>query len=141
MSSLHAAMRRAEADADSPADERPVDAVPRTMRLGGMTIEVDEVGVGYARTEIPTLIRASAKTGRAFHIRNAKNPAAATALLVSPQVLENMVFRPVRRRTLGEVLEGLPFKRTGAARVRAGVADNAVRRLRIPAVDAPARKR
>ena len=91
-----------------------------TIRLGGMIVEVDEIGVGYARTEIPSLIRASARTGRAFHIRNAKNPEAASALLVSPGALEQLVFAPVRRRKLSEVLDLLPFKHTGAERVRAG---------------------
>jgi hypothetical protein len=57
---------------------------------------VDEIGFGYARTEIPSLIRASAKTGCAFHLRNAKNPEAASALLVSPGALERLIVAPVR---------------------------------------------
>jgi hypothetical protein len=101
------------------AEERAPDVVPATIRLGGMDVEVDEIGVGYARTEIPSLIRTSARTGRAFHIRNARNPEAASALLVSPGALERLVFSPVRQRKLAEVLDLLPFKHTDAERVRA----------------------
>lgn len=115
-------------------EDRSPDVVHTTIRLGNMTVEVDEIGVGYARTEIPSLIRASARTGRAFHIRNAKNPEAASALLVSPGALERLVFTPVRRRKLSEVLDLLPFKHTGVERVRAGVADNQVWVLRVPAI-------
>ena len=117
------------------ADERSPDVVHTTIRLGDMTVEVDEIGVGYARTEIPSLIRASARTGRAFHIRNAKNPEAASALLVSPGALERLVFTPVRRRKLSEVLDLLPFKHTGAERVHAVVPDNQVRVLRVPSFE------
>lgn len=114
---------------------RSPDVVQTTIRLGGMSVEVDEIGVSYARTEIPSLIRESARTGRAFHIRNAKNPEAASALLVSPGALERLMFNPVQRRKLSEVLDLLPFKHTGAERVRAGIADNQVRVLRVPATD------
>lgn len=50
--------------------------------------------------------------------------------------LEQLVFAPVRRRKLSEVLDLLPFKHTGAERVRAGVADNQVRTLRVPTGEA-----
>lgn len=120
------------------ADEAAPGVVHTTIQFGGMTLEVDEIGVGYARTEIPSLIRTSARTGRAFHIRNARNPEAASALLVSPGALAQLVFSPARQRKLSEVLDLLPFKHTGAARVRAGVADNQVRALRVPVLDDPA---
>lgn len=116
------------------ADDRLANVVRTTIRLGAMTVEVDEVGVGYARTEIPSLIRESAKTGRAFHIRNAKNPDAASAVLLSVAALEKLVVAPVRQRTLGEVLDALPFKHAGAPRVRVAVPDNRVRALRAPVV-------
>lgn len=113
-------------------DERLAGVAHTTIQLGGLTIEVDQVGVRYARTEISRLIRTSAKIGRVFHIRNAKNPAAPTALLMSPEALEKLVFAPVRRRKLGEVLELLPFKQAGAPRLRVAVQDNAMRALRVP---------
>lgn len=115
-------------------EEWPKDAVHTFIRVGQLSMAVEEIGVVQARAEIPSLIRASAQTGRAFHIRNAKNPQSATALLVSPEALEKLVFRASRRRTLGELLDALPFKHTGAGRIRAGIPDNMVRALKVPAV-------
>lgn len=125
----------APASGHGDVEDRSSNVVHTTIQLGGMTVEVDEIGVGYARTEIASLIRESANTGRAFHIRNAKNPEAASALLVSPGALERLVFSPVRRRKLSDVLDLLPFKHTGAERVLAGVRDNKVRVLRTPSLD------
>jgi hypothetical protein len=117
--------------------ERALETVHATIEVGGFTLEVDEVGVGYARTEIPSLIRASARTGKTFHIRNVKNPDAASALLMSPEVLARIVSVRTRRRTLGELLKTLPFKHidTSALSLRAGVADNVMRPLRVPVLD------
>lgn len=127
-------LEQSEHTAVPAAEEGPANVVHTTIRLGGLDVAVDEIGVVQARAEIPRLIRASAQTGRAFHIRNAKNPHSATALLVSPEALEKLVFKATPSRTLGEVLDALPFKHTGAGRGRVAVPDNAVRALRVPAV-------
>ena len=119
-----------------PAEERSPDVVRTTIRLGGKIVEVDEIGVCAARARLPFLIRASAPPGRVFQVRNAKNPEAVSALLVSPGALERLVLAPGRRRKLSEVLELLPFKHTGAEAARAGVADNQARSLRVPTSDA-----
>lgn len=111
---------------------RTLDVVHATLQIAGLTIDVDEVGVGYARTEIPSLIRASARTGKAFHIRNAKNPDAPSALLVSPEALARIVSVRVQRRTLGELLQSLPFKHIDTPRVRVNVPNNLMRPLRVP---------
>lgn len=117
--------------------ERALETVHATIEFAGFTLEVDEVGVGYARTEIPSLIRTSARTGKTFHIRNVKNPDAASALLMSPEVLARIVSVHTRRRTLGEVLKTLPFKHIDAPAVslRARVTDNVMRPLRVPVMD------
>jgi hypothetical protein len=78
------------------------------------------------------LMRRAAETGIAFHIKNARNPAAATALLMSPEALERFVFAPVAQRTLAQVLDALPFKRMGTSPVRTDVPDNVTRPLRAP---------
>lgn len=108
---------------------------PATTRLqvGELSVDVDEIGVVDARAHMPRLIRASAASGRAFHIRNAKNPQAPTALLISPDTLERWVRRAHAPRTLGQVVDALPFKHAGDARVRVRVPDNTVRPLRVPA--------
>jgi len=121
-----------------PADregESLIKSVLRTIQFAGKTIEVAEIGVGSARAAIPNMMRTSAQTGRAYFIRNNKNPAAASALLVSPQALEKLLDAPVHRRTLGEVLDALPFRGVEAPRIRKDHTDNTMRTLRVPIVE------
>jgi hypothetical protein len=82
-----------------------------------MWLDVEPVAVGSARNVMPRLIRDSA-SGRAFLIRNAKSPTAASALLINPEVLQERLIKWKPRRTLGQVLDSLPFKRLGAPRVK-----------------------
>ena len=112
--------------------KRLENAIHTTLRIGPLELEVDEVGVGYARSEISRLIRDSALTGRVFRIRNAKNPSVASALLMSPEILGKVLLKPARRRTLGEVLDLLPFNTIGIPRLRAGLPNNSMRVLRVP---------
>lgn len=65
------------------------------LQIAAFKLEVDEVSLGYARTKMPILIRASAGTGRAFHIRNVNNPKAASVLLVSSETLAKLVCKPI----------------------------------------------
>lgn len=102
------------------AREKPAAKLSRaeeSIALGTTWLEVEPVAVGSARTVMPRLIRDSA-SGRAFLIRNAKSPSAATALLINPEVLQERLIRSKPRRTLGQVLDALPFKRLGAPRLR-----------------------
>lgn len=104
----------------------------RQLKLGGVEIDVDFVPVGSARTEMPGLIRASAESGRAFLIRNARNPSAATALLVNPAVLARKLAAARPPRTLGDVIDALPFKRRGAPRLTVELPDDEAPDLRVP---------
>lgn len=114
-------------------EESPKDGAHTTIRFGKLRMPVEEIGTVQARTEMPRLLRASAASGRVFHIRNEKNPDAATALLVSPETLEKWVVKATRSRKLGAVLASLPFKQTGhTARVRVRVPDDTVRVLAVP---------
>ena len=108
------------------------EVVHTTIRLGGQLLDVDEVPVGFGRGGIPGLIRASAKSGTFFHIRNARNPEAPSALLVSPAVLERFVVGHRPRRTVAELLDALPFKNAEVPRVRAKVRNNTMRALKVP---------
>jgi hypothetical protein len=103
------------------------------LSLGRIVLDVEQVPVASARTGMPGLIRASAKSGRAFLIHNAKNPAAASALLISPDVLRERLEQSRAVRTLGELLDSLPFKRQGSPRLRAELPDDRLPELRVPA--------
>ena len=79
--------------------KRPENVVHRTLRIGELTLEIQEVGVGYARAEMSNLMRDSAASGRAFLIRNARNTTAPSVLLMSPEVLSELLSKSDRRRT------------------------------------------
>jgi len=112
--------------------KRPENAVHRTLQIGALTLEVEEVGVGYARAELSKLIRNSAASGRAFLIRNARDTTAPPVLLLSPEVLSELLIKPDRRRTLGEIVDSLPFQDTRVPRLRAGLPNSKLRKLRAP---------
>lgn len=104
----------------------------RQIKLGTLMFDVEPIAVASARTGMPGLIRASAETGRAFLIRNAKNASAATALLINPEVLERRLVAMKPRRSLGELIDTLPFKRHGAPRLVASPPDDNAPTLRVP---------
>lgn len=107
------------------SDVSPADTVPGVGEIGvqvltfevaggEMTLDVEPVAVASARNDMPALMRRSAETGRGFLIRNARNPAAATALLIDPEVLKRRIAEARPPRTLGQLVDGLPFRRLGA---------------------------
>lgn len=116
---------------------RVAGVVEKSITIGGLTFIVHEVGVSQARESFRSLIRKSAQTGRAVHIRNAKDPAAEGAMLVSTTAFEKLLGRPVRRRTLGELVDQLPFTGVATESVRVRVPDNAMKPLRVPQVEDP----
>lgn len=111
------------------------------LDLGRIVLEVEQVPVASARTGMPGLIRASAKSGRAFLIHNAKNPAAASALLINPDILRARLERSRSVRTLGALLDALPFKRQGSPRLRAGLPEDGLSKLEVVASTLPGRRR
>ena len=111
---------------------RPANALHKTLLIGALTLEVEEVGVGYARAELSKLIRDSAASGRAFLIRNARDTTAPSVLLLSPEVLSELLIKPAQRRTLGEIVDSLPSQQTRVPRLLAGLPSNTLRKLRGP---------
>ena len=101
------------------------------IKVGFTTVDVERVSVAAARTDMPGMIRASAETGQAFLIHNAKNPSAATALLINPAALDRRLSTPATKRTLGELIDTLPFKRRGSPRVVVSQPDDHAPTLRI----------
>ena len=111
---------------------QPENALHRTLRIGALTIEAEEVSVGYSRANLSKLIRDSAVSGRAFLIRNVRDTTAPSALLVSPELLLELLIKRDRRKTLGEVVDSLPFQDTRVPRLIAGLSNNTWRKLRGP---------
>lgn len=101
------------------------------MKFGALEFDVEPIAVASARNSMPGLILASASTGRAFLIRNAKNASAASALLIDPKVLEQRLSAMRPRRTLGELIDALPFRQHGAPRVVVRLPDDEAPVLRI----------
>jgi hypothetical protein len=117
----------------SGAAAQPLRAVSKTqITLGLVSVDVERVSVASARTEMPGLIRASAETGRAFLIYNAKNASAAGALLINPAVLEQRLQAAAAPRTLGQLIDTLPFKRRGSRRVVVNRPDDFAPARRLP---------
>lgn len=96
-----------------------------------LVLDVEQVAVALARTGMPGLIRASAKSGRAFLIQNAKNPSAASALLINPDVLKKRLAQLRPTRTLGQLLDSLPFQRRGSPRLTVELPDDDAPELRV----------
>jgi hypothetical protein len=116
-----------------PAAAHPQRPAGRTqITLGLVSVDVERVSVASARTEMPGLIRASAESGRAFLIHNAKNASAAGALLINPAVLEQRLLATAVPRTLGALIDTLPFKRRGSRRVVVNRPDDHAPERRLP---------
>lgn len=80
---------------------------------GEVELEVETVAVGAARNDMPGLMRRSAETGRAFLIKNAKTQGGPSALLVDEAVFREKIAEARPARTLGQIIEALPFRRLG----------------------------
>ncbi len=96
-----------------------------------VVLDVESVAIASARTEMPGLIRASAESGRAFLIQNARDPSAASALLISPEILQDRLAGGKPARTLRTLIDSLPFGRHGAPRLTVDLPDDAAPALQI----------
>lgn len=107
---------------------------------GEVELEVDTVAVGVARNDMPGLMRRSAETGRAFLIKNAKTQGGPSALLVDEAVLREKVAQARPARTLGQLLDALPFRRLGQNPVFVvdALPFDGLPELRLPDVDSAA---
>lgn len=121
-------MKTVQSSAKKPTALRPLSRKIKTTKVilddsmevmvfesgaGAVAIDVTLVQVGAARSDMPGLIRKSAQTEMGYLIRNAKNPQAATALLIDPRVLQKRIAHARPSRTLAQVIERLPFRRLG----------------------------
>ncbi|MDR0225458.1 MAG: hypothetical protein LBI66_03470 [Burkholderiaceae bacterium] len=107
---------------------------------GAVELEVENVAVGAARADIPGLMRRSAETGRGFLIKNAKTQAGPSAILVDLTVFRDRIAQARPSRTLGEIVDSLPFHKLGKSPVLEARAlpDDGLPDLALPEVDAKA---
>lgn len=84
---------------------------------GSVELEVETLAVSASRGDIPALMRRSAETGRGFIIQNAKTQAGPAALLVDVGVLRDHVAKARPSRTLGDIIDSLPFRKLGKSPV------------------------
>lgn len=96
-----------------------------------IVLDVESVAIASARTEMPGLIRASAESGRAFLIQNARDPSAASALLISPEILQDRLAGGKTTRTLRTLIDSLPFGRHGAPRLTVNLPNDVAPVLRV----------
>lgn len=100
-----------------------------------VVIDVESVAIASARTEMPGLIRASAESGRAFLIQNARDPSAASALLINPEILQDRLAGGKATRTLRALIDSLPFGQHGAARLTVDLPNDVASVLQIRETD------
>lgn len=93
------------------------------------------VATSYAKKNLAGMILAAAKDGCIYLIEDAKVSGAASALLVCPTVLQARLSQVRTTRTLGQVLETLPFRRPGTPRITVELPDDVAPELTIRAKD------
>ena len=80
---------------------------------GEVTLEVETVSVSAARRDMAGLLRKSLETGRAFLIRNAKTRGGRASILIDEKVFRQKMAQARPIRTLGQIVDGLPFRQLG----------------------------
>ena len=108
------------------------------VKLGNVTVQARTLGVAAGRIALPKMIQASMGLEDAFLVRNVKNPNAPEVLVINPAALDKELRQVRPGRTLGEVVDSLPFGRRGVPRLRLRPLPDAdvKNRLRIPVLRA-----
>jgi hypothetical protein len=122
-------------------ESAPVGRVePRYVRikLGNVTVQAKALGIAAGRIALPKMIQGSMALEDAFLVRNVKNPKAPEVLVINPAALDQELRRVRPGRTLGDIVDVLPFNRQGvpSLRVRALPDAGIEKRLRLPVVAA-----
>ena len=104
------------------------------IKLGNVTVQAKALGIGAGRIALPKMIQKSRGLEDAFLVRNIKNPTAPEVLVINPAALDQELRRVRLGRTLGEIVDVLPFNRQGvpSLRVRALPDAGLDKRLRLP---------
>lgn len=102
------------------------------VQLGTVMMDVVPKAIAVAREELSVLIRETADSRTAYIIHNAKNPSAAPALLINPDVLTQRLAAAKAKRTLGQVIDALPFKSRIANGLDVRLPDDVAPELQLP---------
>jgi hypothetical protein len=104
------------------------------IKLGSITVQAKALGIAAGRIALPKMIQGSMRLEDAFLVRNVKNPTAPEVLVINPAALDQELRRVRPGRTLGEIIDVLPFGRQGvpSLRVRALPDAGLDKRLRLP---------
>jgi hypothetical protein len=108
------------------------------IKLGSVTVQARALGIAAGRIALPKMIQGSMGLEDAFLVRNIKNPTAPEVLVINPAALDQELRRVRPGRTLGDIVDVLPFNRQGvpSLRVRALPDTGIKKRLRLPVVAA-----
>jgi hypothetical protein len=108
------------------------------IKLGNVTVQAKALGIAAGRIALPKMIQGSMALEDAFLVRNVKNPTAPEVLVINPAALDQELRRVRPGRTLGDIVDVLPFNRQGvpSLRVRALPDAGIEKRLRLPVVAA-----
>jgi hypothetical protein len=104
------------------------------IKLGSVTVQAKALGIAAGRIALPKMIQGSMRLEDAFLVRNVKNPMAPEVLVINPAALDQELRRVRPGRTLGEIVDALPFGRQGVPSLRVRDLPDAglSKRLRLP---------
>jgi hypothetical protein len=104
------------------------------IKLGSVTVHAKALGIAAGRIALPKMIQASLGLEDAVLVRNVKNPTAPEVLVINPAALDQELRRVRPARTLGEIIDVLPFGRQGVPSLRVRDLPDAGldKRLRLP---------
>ncbi len=104
------------------------------IRLGSIIVHARTLGIAAGRNALPKMVQESVNLEDAFLLRNVKNPTAPEVLVINPAALDQELRRVRPSRTLGDVIDVLPFGRKGvpSLRLHAPPDGETIQRLRLP---------
>ena len=114
--------------------KRPLNVGYVMVKLGNVTVQAKTLGVAAGRIALPKMIQESMGLEDAFLVRNVKNPNAPEVLVINPAALDNELRQVRPNRTLGEIVDSLPFGRRGVPSLKVRPLPDAgiQNRLRVP---------
>ena len=104
------------------------------IKLGSVTVHAKTLGIAAGRIALPKMVQGSKNLEDAFLVRNVKNPSAPEVLVINAAALDQELRRGRPARTLGDIVDALPFGRKGVPSLKMRpLPDGGIsKRLRLP---------